>query len=200
MGQLKGENNILPEAVRVLILATKTFEDLHIPYLVGGSLASALYGVARSTLDADIVAEIRLEQVNELVVALGTDFYADEEMIRGAVEHRSSFNVIHLETIFKVDVFISNDRPFDRIQFERRVEQVFATIPEQKVFFTTAEDIILAKLEWYRLGNEISDRHWRDVLGVLKVQSGQLDMDYLHLWAAELNVADLLLRALKENE
>jgi hypothetical protein len=99
-----------------------------------------------------------------------------------------------------VDVFIRKERPFDRVQFQRRVEQLFATNPEQKAFMTTAEDIILAKLEWYRLGNGISDRQWRDILGVLKVQAGRLDLDYLRKWAQELKVADLLQRALKESE
>ena len=102
--------------------------------------------------------------------------------------------------MFKVDVFIRKERPFDRVQFHRRVEQLLAANPEQKAFMTTAEDIVLAKLEWYRLGNAISDRQWRDILGVLKVQAGRLDLDYLHQWAKELNVADLLRRALKESE
>lgn len=191
---------MLPESVSVMMLVVEVFKHLQIPYLVGGSMASALYGVARSTLDADMVAEIHLEEVGALVKALGDDFYADEEMIRDAIRHPGSFNLIHLTTMFKVDVFIRKERPFDRIQFQRRVEQLFATNPEQKAFMTTAEDIILAKLEWYRLGNEISDRQWRDILGVLKVQAGRLDMDYLDQWATELKVADLLQRALKESE
>ena len=191
---------MLPEAVNVMMLVVDAFDRLQIPYFIGGSMASALHGVARSTLDADMVAEIRLEEVGALVKALGTDFYADEEMIRDAIRHHGSFNLIHLATMFKVDVFTRKERPFDRVQFQRRVEQLFATNPEQKAFMTTAEDIILAKLEWYRLGNEISDRQWRDILGVLKVQAGRLDMDYLHKWAAELNVTDLLQRALKESE
>jgi len=191
---------VLPESVSVLMLVVEVFERLQIPYLIGGSMASALYGVARSTLDADFVAAIRHEQVGVLVAALGVDFYADDEMIRDAIRHRSSFNLIHLKTMFKVDVFIRKERPFDRMQFQRRVEQVFAINPEQKAYMTTAEDIILAKLEWYRLGNEISDRQWRDILGVLKVQAGRLDFDYLHQWAKELKVADLLQRAMKDNE
>jgi hypothetical protein len=193
-------NNVLPEVVHVLMLVTTALEGLQIPYLVGGSMASALYGVARSTLDADIVVDIRQDQAQELVSALGGDFYVDGEMIRGAIDNRSSFNLIHLETMFKVDVFIQKDRPFDRMQLKRRIEQVFIAESGQKAFFTSPEDIILAKLEWYRLGNEISDRQWRDILGVLKVQAGRLDLDYLHKWAAELKVADLLQRALKESE
>jgi hypothetical protein len=183
-----------------MMLVVEVFERLQIPYFIGGSMASALYGVARSTLDADMVAEIQLDKVGALVKALGEDFYADGEMIRDAIRHHNSFNLIHLTTMFKVDVFIRKERPFDRVQFQRRVEQLFATNPEQKAFMTTAEDIILAKLEWYRLGNEISDRQWRDILGVLKVQAGRLDLDYLSKWAVELKVPDLLQRALKESE
>jgi hypothetical protein len=191
---------MLPESVSILMSVVAVFERLRIPYLVGGSLASALYGVVRSTLDADIVADIRQEQVSALVAVLGEDFYVDDQMMRGAIEHRGSFNLIHLKTMFKVDVFIRKERPFDRMQFERRIEQVLAANPVQKAFITSAEDIILAKLEWYRLGNEISDRQWRDIIGVLKVQAGRLDLEYLRKWAVELKVADLLQRALKESE
>jgi hypothetical protein len=189
---------LLPESLDVLLSVVDVFERLEIPYLVGGSMASALYGVARSTLDADVVVELYKEQVPALVAALGDSFYADEEMIRDAIQNRSSFNLIHLKTMFKVDVFIRKDRPFDRVQFERKVEQIISIDPEQKAFISSAEDIVLAKLEWYRLGGEVSDRQWRDILGVLKVQAGRLDLDYLNEWAVELNVLDLLKRALIE--
>lgn len=191
---------MLPESVIIVMLVVDVFERLGIPYLIGGSMASALYGVARSTLDADVVAEIRQEQVEAMINALGDVFYIDDEMIRDAIHYRSSFNLIHLKTMFKVDVFIRKDRPFDQAQFERRVEQVLTTNPEQKAFMATAEDTILAKLEWYQMGGEVSDRQWRDILGVLKVQAGRLDLEYLNNWAAVLTVADLLQRALEESK
>ncbi|MEW5870354.1 MAG: hypothetical protein AB1894_13855 [Chloroflexota bacterium] len=97
-----------------------------------------------------------------------------------------------------VDIFVRKDRPFDRAQFERRSEMVVATQPERKAYIASAEDTILAKLEWYRLGNEVSERQWRDVLGMLKVQAGRLDFAYLHLWAERLNILDLLERALAQ--
>jgi hypothetical protein len=191
---------MLPEAVGVMMLVVEAFDRLHIRYLVGGSMASALHGVTRSTLDADLVAELEPSQVNALIKELDNDFYIDEGMIQDAISHRSSFNLIHLKTMFKVDVFVRKERPFDQIQFQRRVEQVIATDPNQKAFVSTAEDIILSKLEWYRMGGEVSDRQWRDILGVLKVQAGRLDLDYLDRWADELGVSDLLQSALKESK
>ena len=191
---------MLPESVGVLLQMVRIFDNLHIPYLVGGSMASALYGVARSTLDADFVVEMRAEQVDRFVEALGQDYYHDDEMIHDAIHHHSSFNLIHLKSMFKIDVFIRKERPYDRVEFERRVEQVLAIDPEEKAFFSTAEDMILAKLEWYRLGGEVSDRQWQDVLGILKVQADRLDLLYLGKWSKELNTADLFQRALKESE
>ncbi|OGO29377.1 MAG: hypothetical protein A2W33_05105 [Chloroflexi bacterium RBG_16_52_11] len=191
---------MLPDTISVMMLVVDEFERLDIPYFVSGSMASALYGVARSTMDADLVADLGQEKVGALVRALSVDFYIDAEMIRDAIQHRSSFNIIHLNSMFKVDVFITHDRPFDRSQFQRRIQLLIKTDPEQRACIATAEDLILAKLEWYHLGGKVSDRQWRDILGVLKVQSGQLDLDYLHRMAAELDVITLLQKALKEAE
>lgn len=191
---------MLPEAINVMMLVVDAFERMQIPYLVGGSMASAFYGVTRSTIDADFVADLRLDHVEHLVSDLGQEFYVDEEMIRDAILHHNSFNLIHLATMFKIDVFIQKHQPFDRVQMTRRVSRVFSTDPDKRVFITTAEDIILVKLEWFRMGGEISDRQWRDILGVLRVQAGRLDLEYMRKWAVELSVADLLARALKECE
>jgi hypothetical protein len=163
----------LPEPIAVTSLVVHVLESLNVPYLIGGSLASAVYGAARTTMDVDLVAELRVEHVNPLVSALGSAFYVDVGMIQEAIRNRGSFNMIHLETMFKVDVFIHKERPFDRSQFERRISQLLSAEPEHRAYFASPEDTILAKLEWYRLGGEVSERQWRDVQVVLKAQSGR---------------------------
>ena len=187
---------MLPEPIAVTLRVVEALERLGVPYLIGGSLASAVHGVVRTTMDADLVADLRPEHAGTLAQDLGSDFYVDAESIREAIRQRSSFNVIHLQTMFKVDIFIPKQRPYDRSQMARRVVQVVATEPERRAYVAAAEDTVLAKLEWYRLGGEVSEQQWRDVLGILAVQGGRLDLAYLRRWAAELGVADLLARAL----
>jgi hypothetical protein len=186
------------DPIAVTLLVTQSLEQLGVLYLIGGSLASAVHGVFRATADADLVADLRPEHAAPLAQALAGVFYVDEESIAEAIRRRRSFNVIHLDTMFKVDIFVSQARPFDRSQFERRVQQVVATDPEWTGYFASAEDTVLAKLEWYRLGGEVSERQWRDILGVLKVQGERMDLEYLRHWAGELKVLDLLEKALAE--
>jgi hypothetical protein len=180
-----------------LFQVIEALDGLEVAYFVGGSVASAAYGTPRATLDADVVADLQVAHVPPFVEALQDRFYVDRPMIEDAIRRRGSFNVLSLATMFKVDVFVLKDRPFDRSQMERR--RKLAIGPDAApVFVASAEDIILSKLEWYRLGNEISDRQWGDVLGVLRVQAGQLDHAYLRRWAGELAVSDLLQRALDQ--
>lgn len=186
------------ETSRITLLVTQTLEQIGILYAVGGSLASSLHGVMRSTLDVDIVADMRPEHVRPLVAALAQEFYADEDMMREAIERRSSFNLIHYETAFKVDIFIRKRRAFDQMQLERRRMAVIATDPERSIYVASPEDTILAKLEWYRMGGEVSERQWRDILGILKVRGEELDLDYLRRWASDLQVSDLLERVFGE--
>ena len=186
------------EPIAVTLLVIDALDALGVPYLIGGSLASAVHGVLRATLDTDLVADLRLEHAEPLARALGGTFYVDAESIREAVLHQRSFNVIHLETMFKVDVFVVKNRPFHHSQMERRMAQVIATDPDRTAYVATAEDTILAKLEWYRMSGDVSEQQWRDVLGVMKVQADRLDLAYLRQWAAQLNISDLLERAIKE--
>jgi hypothetical protein len=185
------------DSTHLALFVTQTLEQLGIHYAVGGSLASSLHGVMRSTLDVDIVADMRIEHIQPLVAALSKDFYADDEMMRDAIEHHSSFNLIHYETAFKVDIFIQKLRAFDKMQLERRRLSVIAIDPEQSIYVISPEDTVLSKLEWYRMGGEVSEHQWRDILGVLKTRAGELDLGYLREWAKELHVSDLLERALE---
>jgi hypothetical protein len=171
---------------------------LHVPYLIGGSLASVLYGMVRTTQDADIVAEMRQEHIRPFVSTLQDEFYIDEEMIASSIHRNTSFNIIHRETFFKVDVFIPSPRPFLQSQLARAQKQTFTFEAEVSAKFATPEDTILSKLEWFRLGGETSERQWRDILGVIKTRANKLDLAYLRKWAEEIQVSDLLERALQE--
>ena len=188
------------EPVEVTIKVTDVFEKLSVPYLIGGSLASTLYGMVRTTQDADIVAEMRIEHLQPFLLALQDEFYVDDEMIAESIQRYSSFNIIHRETMFKVDVFIPRPRPFLQSQLARAQKQTFTFEKEVSAKFASPEDTILSKLEWYRMGGEVSERQWRDILGVLKTRAGELDLDYLRKWANELKVSDLLERGLKNME
>jgi hypothetical protein len=189
---------MIPEQINVTLTVADVLEQLGVSYAIGGSFASAVHGVIRATMDADLVADLRLEQAEQLADALGKDFYADVGMIREAVRRHSSFNLIHFDTTFKVDVFVAKPRAFDRSQLARRQLQLLSEEPERYAYVISAEDTILSKLEWHRLSDEVSERQWRDVLGVLKVQGDRLDLDYLRRMAQELDVVSLLQRALEE--
>jgi hypothetical protein len=187
------------EPIEVTLKVTGVLEKLGVPYLIGGSLASTLYGMVRTTQDSDIIAEMRSEHIQAFISSLQNEFFMDEEMIADSIQRDSSFNIIHRDTMFKVDVFIPRPRPFQKSQFARAQRQTFDLETEISANFASAEDTILSKLEWYRMGNEVLDRQWRDILGVLKTRAGELDLDYLVKWANELRINDLLERALKES-
>lgn len=189
---------MLTEPILVTLLMADAFEALNIPYFIGGSLATAVHGIARATMDVDLVADIQIDQIQSLLQALGESFFADEPMIKDAVLQRMGFNIIHKESMFKVDVFPVQDRAFDHSQLERRTTYALSDDPERRAYIASPEDNILSKLEWYRLGGEISDRQWQDVLNVLKIQGERISRPYLQHWAKQLKVYDLLERALEQ--
>lgn len=173
------------------------FERLGIPYHIGGSVATSTFGEARSTLDVDVVAPIREDHAVPLAAALRGDYYAEEELIRDAARHRSSFNVIFLPQYFKIDVFVVKETAYAKAAFSRYLPARLVGAGSTREFrFATPEDVVLHKLDWYRQGGECSERQWSDVLGVLRVQATRLDRAYMREWSSRLGVDDLLAKAL----
>jgi hypothetical protein len=173
-------------------------DRLEIPFLVGGSVASGTHGIPRQTKDIDVVAKIPIEIVGEFCAVLAPTFYADSEQAELAIRVGRAFNVIHLKTAYKFDIFPAGEDRFIRSQLTRRRYTTTNVPGLENIEFpvASAEDTILAKLVWFRKGGEVSDHQWHDILGVLNVQAGRLDLGYLQEWAVDLGVADLLRRAL----
>ena len=184
--------------IEVTFLVIDVLEKLGIRYLIGGSLASGIHGEPRFTRDADLLADIKSEHVEPLYNMLAPEFNIAQEAIQDALRYRSSFCVIHFESVFKVDMFLPKHRQFDEQQLQRRSVQVVTSNPEKRAYVATVEDTILAKLEWYRLGNEISEQQWRDVTGIFKATQGGVDVHYLENTAKQLGVLDLLRRLLPD--
>lgn len=171
-------------------------ERLGVPYHIGGSVATSTYGEARSTLDVDIVAPVQECDAETLSELLRGEYYADAELMRDAIRHRSCFNLIYLPQYFKVDVFVAQDTPYARVAFARyRMARLVGAGNGREFRFATPEDVVLHKLDSFRKGGETSGRQWSDILGVLRVQAGRLDLDCMKQWAPALAVADLLERA-----
>ncbi len=175
-----------------------TFDTLGIAYALGGSFASSVYGEARATRDVDLIAAVAGRHATPLVAALGKEFYANEAEIVAAAIDQGSFNLVHYESMAKVDVFVVWRTEFGATQLARRRRQRVGRSEPFDLFMTSPEDTVLAKLDWYRKSGCVSDRQWRDVLGVLKVQADALDQSYLREWAARLKLDELLRRALDD--
>ena len=188
------------EPIQVALQVAAALERCGVRYLIGGSLASSVAGEPRSTMDVDLVVALTQADVTPFLANLGDGFYADEETLRRAVQARSSANLIHRATSTKVDLFVLGGTPLDDEQMERRVRLQVASAPDRFLYVYAAEDILLQKLRWYRLGNEVSDRQWRDILGIVGVQGHRLDLPYLRRGAHTLGVTDLLDRALGEGQ
>lgn len=190
----------LAEPVKVTQLITRTFDILGIRYFVGGSLASSLHGIPRSTQDVDLVADMKEGHVASFVDALKEEFYIDPGMIKEAIKLQSSFNVIHLQTMFKADIFILKSDALSIEEIDHRERYQLSNSEGDHIFVATAEDMILHKLYWYRLGGGVSERQWKDILGILQVQSKTLDLEYLISRAQQRGVSELLHKALDESQ
>jgi hypothetical protein len=193
-----------PDPIAVAVAFSATLERLGIRYLIGGSLASSVHGEPRSTNDIDVVAEILPAHVTSFLAAVDGEYYVSEEAVHAALTSAArrvpgdSFNLIHLSGAIKVDIFVAGTDPFNAERLRQRERVRVSESPEAYLFVDTAEHSLLRKLEWYRRGGEVSDRQWRDVLAIVRVQGERLDRTRLTMWADALRVADLLGRVLSE--
>jgi hypothetical protein len=186
------------DIIKALDKVVECFNRLGITYYIGGSVASSAYGMARATMDVNLVANIKISQVDRLVESLEADYYVSVEMIRDAIQRRASFNLIHLETMIKIDVFVVKDRPYDSEALSRRRSDTLDEESSSKFYLSSPEDAVLSKLQWYEMGGRVSDQQWKDILGILKIQRDTLDLDYLKYWASSLNLSELLSRSFDE--
>lgn len=181
------------------VLLFETLDQLGIHYAVGGSFASSFHGIARATQDLDLVVELPANRVKDLYEAVSPHFYADEETMLDAIRRGLSFNLIHLDSGFKFDLFVAGRHPLgrDQLRNRRRVSTALLGGAPLDVSMVSAEDIVLAKLLWYRAGGEVSERQWNDLVSLVQVQRDHADYTYLETQATRLGVADLLARLWK---
>ncbi len=190
-----------PDIVAALKPVVEALEKLGVPYYVGGSVASSAYGMARSTMDIVLASSLKPEHVRPPTEMLQPTYYIDDRLILDAIRRSSSFNLIHLETMFKIDVFLPRRSPYEIEVFRRRRPD---SLPGEEqtveIYLASPEDVVRKKLAWFRPGGEVSENQWNDIRGELKVQKDSLDIGYLRRWATELGVGELLTKALREAE
>lgn len=177
-------------AAELLSRVVRALDAAGIPHMLVGSFASATYGAPRATQDIDIVIDPTPDALDRFVDDLASGSVYVSPSAHDALERRDQFNLIDTSTGWKVDLIIRKDRPFSRSEFSRRVP---TRLLEVDVHLATAEDTVLAKLEWAAMSG--SDRQIADAASVLSVRAEALDQEYLDRWARDLGVTTLLARA-----
>lgn len=167
--------------------ALKAVADANVPHMVVGSVAASFHGLGRSTHDVDLVVAVSSDDVSKLVSTLEPDFYVDSEMAASAVKAKDMFNAIHYEAGFKIDFWVLADDDFSKKQFERRI---CINVEGIEACIATAEDTILSKLKWYKMGH--SDRQVSDIKEVIQVNADTLDMAYIREWARKEHIDKVL--------
>ena len=188
-----------PDILAAIEPLIEQFEKMSIPYYIGGSICSSVFGIARATLDIDLVSDLKMEHAPVLKNKLENDYYIDEGIIKDAISRHSSFNIIHLETMLKIDLFVPENTSYDKEIFKRiRKDTLEEEEGAKEFWFASPEDIVLKKLVWFRRGGSVSGKQWADVTGILKVQGKALDEPYLRRWASGLGLSELLEKVINE--
>ena len=182
------------DPVAIAVDVGARLERFGIAWVTGGSIASSMHGEPRATDDVDLVVALRTRHVKSLVRSLALDYYIDEDAVRAAVQAAGSFNAVHFDSSIKADFFVAGDDAFEaeRLAHRQRVDMAAGLL-----YVDSAEHTILRKLEWYRRGGETSERQWRDVLAIVRLQTDRLDRNRLRHWAEHLGVTDLIRRVLE---
>jgi hypothetical protein len=172
----------------LLRMVVTVLERLGVPYLVTGSTATIYYGEPRFTNDIDIVVQLPAARIGDFCRLFpSVEFYLDEESVRDAVASCGQFNLIHPGSGLKVDFIIPPDTAFERSRFGRVVRA--RPGPDFEATFAAPEDVIVKKLEYYAAGG--SEKHLRDITGILKTSGDRVDRDYVARWAAQLGVSQV---------
>lgn len=187
------------DLVDALAPVVAAFEQLQLAHCVGGSVASSFHGAARSTMDVDLLCELTDDRISQFIGCFDHNFYVSESAVREAVERKSCFKFIHLPTSFKIDIFVSEARPFNVNRMNRATREHLGAERLVTVWMTSAKDSIISKREWYRKGNETSERQWDDVSKLVRLLGSTADLTYLQQAAESVGVTDLLSRLLSEN-
>jgi hypothetical protein len=186
-------------ALSVLSSVTAILEKVSIRYALVGSFASSIHGLYRATADIDVLTDLKIDQVHTLFESLQDTFYVDEHTMRDAVARGGSFNAIHFDSVFKVDIFVSKGEEFALRQLDRRQLRKISPDRTETVYVATVEDTVLAKLRWYQIGQETSNAQWNDVIGILATSRDNFDLQYLRDWSDKLGLTNLLQKALLES-
>lgn len=182
------------DPIAIALDVARQLDELRVPYVVGGSLASSVHGEPRSTLDVDMVVDLRQAHVAGLSASMRREYYFDAEVAAEAVRLSSSFNAVHLASAIKVDFFVAGTDAFEAERLRHRLGIRIPDTADTVLWVDTAEHSLLRKLEWFRRGHEVSDRQWRDAASIVAVQGDRLDRARLDHWAGKLGVRDLLRR------
>lgn len=186
------------DPILIIQNVARVLESLQIRYFLTGSFASSLHGIPRATNDADLVVEMTEREIPLVFNHFRNEFYVSMDAIREAVIRQRSFNLIHLMTMFKIDIFVI--QPKSLPEMERRQAIALSDVADAEIYVAAPEDVIVRKLMWYKLGNEVSAQQWQDVLGILRVRCNELDYELLMKTARHHAVASLLEKAIDEAE